>query len=442
MVFFGLQANSTPALSATMHKITAIPASLFGGDQDVAAVGTDSVPKPRRHVQKFVHEEDNKRVEMEMTDGQLTRLNIDGKDIPASEFSQHQALTNDLLHDVPPPPPPPPGARWQFNGSPAVVSTEKGDDGATTIRIERDGKPTELRVKDGTVWLDGRQMKNGERMELPGGTVFAGSDFRVEMPDIVMPEIPEIPEMPERPEMSEMPPMPPMPPMPIMNFHFDGLAPGTPPPLMDFHFDGFAPGTPPPPMDKKAWKAWEKEFKKQWKEQEKEWKKQEKEWKKQGYNFSKEQMEEFCRAQMEAARTQMQVQQEYMTADRERQRAQADAMREQTWARTDARREVETARRDARREVEAARREADREMRRERRAPGADGASRPITDALLQDHLISDPEQFKFRLTGKELLVNGVAQPESVHQRYLELYRNSTGKALKNSDSFEMEQEH
>ncbi|MBK8427442.1 MAG: hypothetical protein IPL27_16360 [Lewinellaceae bacterium] len=39
---------------------------------------------------------------MEMKDGEITRLNVDGKEIPASEFDQYNELAEELQRSTPP----------------------------------------------------------------------------------------------------------------------------------------------------------------------------------------------------------------------------------------------------------------------------------------------------------------------------------------------------
>ncbi len=191
----GIQANGSPRLEAFKY---ALSETSFGWLADLQQAGTtanDSLPKPPRRMQKVVREEDGKRVEMEVKDGQVTRLNIDGREIPDNELAQHRALTRDLMRDIPPPPPPVPpmppvpgapalspvapppppqmpdneGAGFHFyDGSAPVsrLSTTKDADGGTLIRLDRGGKPIEIKVKNGEVWVDGQRMENEASLDL------------------------------------------------------------------------------------------------------------------------------------------------------------------------------------------------------------------------------------------------------------------------------------
>ncbi len=190
LVFVGVRANGSPQLEAFKTALSETPFEWWA-DLSQTAVANDSVPKPPRRVQKVTREENGKRVEMEAQDGEVTRLNIDGKEIPANELDQHRALTNDLIRDVPPVPPFPPvppvpgvppvppvapmppapneeGMSFRFDGPGSVsrLSTTNDSEGNTVIRLEREGKPVEIKVKNGEVWVDGARVENGSSLEL------------------------------------------------------------------------------------------------------------------------------------------------------------------------------------------------------------------------------------------------------------------------------------
>ena len=192
----GLQANGSPRLEAFKYALTETSFGWLADLQQSEILANDSLPKPPRRMQKVVREEDGKRVEMEVKDGQVTRLNIDGREIPENELVQHRALTRDLMHDIPPPPPPPPvppvppmpgippvppvpptpsssddeGMGFHFYDAQAPVSrlsTTKDAEGNTLIRLDRGGKPVEIKVKNGEVWVDGQRVENEGVVELP-----------------------------------------------------------------------------------------------------------------------------------------------------------------------------------------------------------------------------------------------------------------------------------
>ena len=142
---------------------------------------------PRQIIQ--LQTEDNGRtVDAELQDGEITKLSIDGKEIPKAEFPKYKGLVEDMLADMPPPPaptavptppsapnapaPPAPPAPPTPPSPPAApeaprllrlerstdkkVRTEKRDDGSLIIEIqdEQNGAPMEVIVEE----KDGRHI--------------------------------------------------------------------------------------------------------------------------------------------------------------------------------------------------------------------------------------------------------------------------------------------
>jgi bla regulator protein BlaR1 len=56
-----------------------------------------------------------------------------------------------------------------------------------------------------------------------------------------------------------------------------------------------------------------------------------------------------------------------------------------------------------------------------------------LKNELKKDKLIDDIENFQFKMTQKELIINGKKQSKKWHKKYLELYEKERGKKLKNS---------
>jgi hypothetical protein len=48
-----------------------------------------------------------------------------------------------------------------------------------------------------------------------------------------------------------------------------------------------------------------------------------------------------------------------------------------------------------------------------------------MSDALYDAHLIKDKKNYKVILDNKKMIVNGVKQPESVHQTFLKFYQKT-----------------
>lgn len=436
-----VRANTPPALAAAIRDIAVKPVEwLSGAPEPELAFQTPAADtvKPQ-HRQRIVHDDGDQHVEMELQDGKITSLKVDGKEIAESDFPKYQSLTDDLMRDATPPPPPPP-AGWEFfappppPGAPVAplppmgrlsrISTDKDGDGNTIIRLERDGEPTEIIVKNGEVWVDGKKVEEGETLDFPGDNqffywpgpdnkafridgnhfFFPGADRELELPELLeLNEAPEAPEAPERPELPEAPSI----------YRFDGN-----------HFifetpEGKVWEMPMPKISEEELKRVHEEalieIKKQQKEIRKQLKSGEKEWKKQRKELEKEQLEQL-RALDEAR----------MSLERTKVAEREALMR--------AREEMSSAREAAR----AAQRDQVR-VYRERRS--AESVSQVLKEALIADKLIADPNSFSFELTGKELRVDGKKLSAEQHKKYLELYRQRTGKELDKKDSIRIEEE-
>ena len=411
-----LRANTPPALVESIREIAEKPMTWLGKTPAAAlafqAAG-DTVPKPKER-QKIVREDDNQRVEMELENGQIVQLKIDGKEIKSADYSQYQSLTDELRSEaIPPPPPPAPNAPtnlW-FERAPAPpspsfparsssrVSTEKDGSGNTIIRVERNGKPMEIKVKNGEVWVNDKKVEDGESLDIPGEggqSIFwndGNRSFRVEGNRMrFMDENGGTMEFPQ-PENAPN----------IFHFDTDGD---------HFIFKGQDGATFEMPEirfsedellhmqegalleQRKALK----EVEKQMKEHEKEWKKNRKEW-------SKEQQEQY--KALEEARRSMQ-----------------DARRSEKEV-------IERLHRNEARTQHDSRRAHDdqriiiRETRR-----GGESVSTSLQNALLKDKLISDADNYSLDLSSKNMKVNGKKQPDNIHEKYLELYRRKTGKDM------------
>ena len=211
LALVGLRANSVPSFKAAFAQITDFPATIFEEQSAEDPWVSDSLPVPKSN-RKITREDENGRVEAEFKNGELKRLNIDGREVPASDFAQHQALIENLEADVPPPPPPAPAPPpfgnapmhhgWEMPAPPASpdapggfwfhapefqgiapmppfppmppfgagisILTDKDGEGNTILKLENHGSSTELLIKDGEVWLDGKPLPKGEPLDIPG----------------------------------------------------------------------------------------------------------------------------------------------------------------------------------------------------------------------------------------------------------------------------------
>lgn len=383
LALVGLRANTVPTVEAAFAQIAELPQALFGADQPEEQVPSDSLPKPKS-TRKITREDENGRVEAEYKNGEITRLNIDGKEIPSSEFNAHSDLIEELSEEVPPPAPPhaprvfwmdgdrggvwapdapaPPGAPRAYlfgtpqaplqpltplppiyvHGSGISVESDKDKDGNTVIRLDNHGEVSEVIVKNGEIWVNGEKIEKGETFDLPG--IHIGGD----------------------------------------NTHFfygDG----------DYSYDfgeGIVMGhrfseETREQMNREMERAREeqaramkehrrsmerdhKRLEKEWKEQQKEWEKEQKRWEKEQEKWTKEQ----------------EKWQEEHRAWEKRQKAMQERLKSE----------------------------------------------------LLRDGLISDPNNFSLKINAKELKVNKKKQSEEMRRKYEEIIKSNAGMKLDGDD--------
>lgn len=368
--------NFTGALKA-MNPVEWVAGQVPGFGAQTPA--SDSIPPKSKNTQKIVREDGNNRVEMELQNGEIKRLNIDGKDIPASDFNQYEALVAELMEEAtPPPPPPPPSFGFPadapdapFVMAPQVRVTTETDGDNTVIKLDNGGKPMEIVVKDGKVWIDGKQMEEGESLNMPfenfdfpDGAVFFNNNQNM----IWAPNPPDFPEAP--------------------NFTFS-------PDFLSGDFDN---------MNAEERAAFEKEMLRV----EKEMSEFEKAWSKEYAKMEKEQQKEMARMQREQELHEREMQRLQIDMERDVQRAAAEQLR----AESDMHRAMEQQR-------------------------YAERISSVLKSELIKDGLI-DRNNYAFTLSYKKMTVNGEKQSDAVHQKYRKLYESLSGKEMKKGDDFQM----
>ena len=418
LIFVGLRANTPQTVQAAFAQLSDFTPDFFKSNPDEYAVTGDSLPKPRS-TRKIVREDDQGRVEADYLNGKLTRLNIDGKEIPATEFEQHSTLTEALLEEsvppIPPMPPippgspvpaapPAPGADWNWPtppappGSPAPaappapgadwswptpppppapphIKTTKGSDGSIILQIENKGEnPVEIRVKDGETWVDGRKLAEGEALELPGfhsDYHFPGSTGEGEA---------------------------------FGGFHFEGLA----------GLDGIEGLENIEGLEDLA-------------------------------NMDRadllrvrQQALEQGRKALEEARREMGRTHKEMEKDMKRQRKEMERQRKESQKEYEASmREVQRSHEQVIREQEQAMRAHQQALRESERARGqmeivqkSMAENRAFwRDQLRKDGILTEsgPTGYSMKLSNKELEVNGKKQSDELHQKYLEIYNQRSG---------------
>jgi bla regulator protein BlaR1 len=376
LALVGLKANSVPTLEAAFSQIADIPNALFGGETDDNAMDSDSLPKPKS-TRKITREDDNQRVEAEYKDGKLTRLNIDGKEIPETEFARHEALVEELnedapaaprvpghfewpeapeapespehpeypeplerpeLWEIPAAPDAPQGFRIKFHdpnaplvpfpamSGPVLLFSGKDTEGNAVIRLDNSGESTELVVKGSDVFVNGRKWEKGEALNLPGlrlgsngAFLFPGGSYAYssnEGNEIALEESHRAYEQDLKLATEEM---------------------------------------------ARSQKDWEKE-QKRWEKEQKIWEKEQKKW------------------------------------EKDQQKWQAE---QQVW-------EVKSKAMDA-----------------------------ALKKELLKDGLITDPNDFSLELNDQVFKVNKKKQSEALRKKYLELYESMSGQKLQGKGSFQ-----
>ncbi len=188
LTLWGLKAAPIPDISA------AATGWFTGFDlNESEQMPTDSIiPRKSKSVQRISEDDGKQKVEIEVRKGIITRLSIDGKDIPKADYEQHEELLDRLLSEYPPTPPAPPAppARadlyeynfpavapvppvppvpaigyYNFNKASNKVYVDKADKDNTVIRLDGD-ETTEISIKNGKVTINGKEVGEGESVNI------------------------------------------------------------------------------------------------------------------------------------------------------------------------------------------------------------------------------------------------------------------------------------
>lgn len=380
LTLVGLRANSVPSIEAAFAQLTELPSAIFGGPAEDNQMQGDTIPKPKSS-RKITQEDESGRIEAEYQDGKLSRLNINGEEIPEAEFEEHEDLIEQFEEAVAPPTPPSP---WRFLYTPDPASaprafwfdghgaagvapiapvppmppmdgmsvvTEKDDDGNTIIKLDINGKSTEMLVKDNEVWVDGKKLENGESVDIPG-LLYLGQHGN--------------------------------------NFFFD--------------HNGFGNGAA-------VWGDGNMAIAR-------------------GHRLAEREREQMDR---EMERAHRELERAHREHDRAMEQHQRDFEREQKLA------EKEWARQQKNWEKEQLRWEKEQQKweKEQARWEAKNKAAQELLKAeLLRDGLISDPENFSFTINAKEMKVNKKKQSEELRKKYAELLAGATGMKLKDDFNF------
>lgn len=412
--FFTLRANTPPALVEAVREIVETPKAWFAPPAPPAEPAwqtpvSDTLPPTPKATRKVVHEDGDRVVEIRLEGDRISKLVIDGKEIPPAEYDRYSSLTENILRDATPPPPAPPAppappvpsetprAHWAPHAPrSSTISTQVDDQGNTIIRLEKEGKPVEIRVKDKEVWVDGKKLEKGEKLDMPGVILLDDDGYNFHFEHFFDGMFPAPPDAPTPPG-----------------------APAPEPFFKDFHFNFDVPQGSG--MQFHHFNMSERELKRIREE---------------ALRSVERQQREIERELRQMEKERGQNRREWNKAREEERKALEEARRaldKAGKARHEAMREMADEQRKARAEMDEARRLQQREYRSQQ------SASDFLKNNLLRDKLISDPDNFSMELSGKALRVNGKKQPEAVHQRYLELYQGKTGKSLDKKDTVRIE---
>ncbi len=181
-----------------------LPEATFTDWQEMSS---DTIPdiEKREEVRRFHRSNGKEEIEVEMRNGEITKLKIDGRVIPESEYPKHEKRIQELMEELPTPPAPPvppaapvpptappPASGFSpeqeavihsFGKQQRKIVTKKTGRGETTIIVETGPgeEPVEIIVKEGkkgSVIINGQEikgMKKGDQtiiLEDAGGSVF------------------------------------------------------------------------------------------------------------------------------------------------------------------------------------------------------------------------------------------------------------------------------
>ena len=196
LTLWGLKAAPIPDISA------AATGWFTGFDlNESEQMPTDSIiPRKSKSVQRISEDDGKQKVDLEVRNGIITHLSIDGKDIPKEDYEQHEDLLDRLYPPAPPAPPswsgsdfpapPAPPARvdlydynfpavppappvppvpaigyYNFNKASNKVYVDKADKDNTVIRLDGD-ETTEISIKNGKVTINGKEVGEGESVNI------------------------------------------------------------------------------------------------------------------------------------------------------------------------------------------------------------------------------------------------------------------------------------
>lgn len=398
----------------------------------------DTLPtKKKKSKHRIIKTTDDQEIEMTIENGEITELEIDGEEIPESEFEEYNDLTEELMeemNDIPVPPAPPappsnfgttfpapptppsaPSATGFFSrgrNSTKIITSERDEDGQTIITIEADGneEPIEIIVDDEKqlIFIDGNELETGDTAIIvdpnmqsfsffQGGNSSSPNIFKLDGSAFTFPE------------------------SNFDNHIFDGhweIA------NQDFLLNNKIHGLAH--LDEEERKALEEELA-QIAEERAEAKEEYEEVLKE-YKENRRELLAEAREHAEEARAQ---QRELQIEQRERLR---EVMEQQRELQMEQRERIQERLREQELEVRGLRGSSERSRAEARGRFRGKNTSAIIEDHLIKDGLISSRSKYSFQLSNKKFKVNGKKMSKELHQKYVEIYRGITGTRDSNSN--------
>lgn len=337
---------------------------------------------------------DNQDVKLQMENGEIIGLHIDGKKINPKDYDKYQAIINEVKSTPPPPAPPMPPAPGTVPAPPAPpmppnmqVIKKKGADGESQVYlIERDSddNTTIVEVEDGgRLFINGEEISNIEEIGDLEAFEIAALDF-------------------EMPDMDDLD---------ILAIQIDAMD--------KIDIESIIENIDIPELDEEA----RAELREQLQELEEE--------QEEHIMELRERMED-QKAEMKERKEELRKRMEERKIElKERQIELHEAMRDRNEEIREQHRELAKHHKEMQREIQSRVHEANEEMRERMREAGYEhrsithesGLLAAIQSALIADGLVKEGEKYNFILDEKKMKINNSKMSQNVYDRYRNIVR-------------------
>lgn len=392
---FAMRAQSAPIVFGTLQELAEKPvnwvAAIVADDAPAdfpqpEEVAPDSIPKGKKGLRKISHDDGDRQVEMTLENDKITALKVDGKDIAPADFDKYEDLTDEILAEsvAPPPPPMPPFPAIAPMAPMAPMPPMPPADAFVPVPPFPGGLSTRVysdKDDEGNTVI--RVERGGEPMEIvvkDGKVLINGEEV----------EAGQSIDLGGRAGNNSL-------------FWHDGEGHA-------FQLDGNRMFLLP-----------------------------------EGSGYTYHLNEEALRAaqeQMKAAERQMKDEQKHFK--KEQKQLQKELDREMKAAQSEAQRamcEQERAMRQAQVEMGRAHHYSEQARRASADAERSSNFMQRMKNELHREGILKDPDNFSIELSGKKLRVDGKTQPDSVRDKYLQMYEDHHGKTLDKKDKISIQQQ-